>query len=178
MTKNKCDYILLFLAMTLLFIGIVMVFSTSFIFAEKRYSEGYFFLKAHLKYALVGLILMFALMKYDYEKLKKIAYPLYAAGIVLLILVFIPKIGQTIGGATRWIKIWKFSFQPSEFAKGILVLFLSYYLSKKELFTETFKIGFLAPFLFAAVYMGVIYKQPDFGTVVIILLIKIGRAHV
>jgi cell division protein FtsW len=79
-----------------------------------------------------------------------------------LILVFIPGIGVTAGGATRWIRLWPSTFQPSELVKLSMVIFLAYYLSKPGYRTDSFT-AFVKPIGIMMLFQIVILKQPDFG---------------
>ncbi len=128
--KRRLDLILLFTTLALVGAGVVMVYSTSAIIAGDRFGDPYYFLKRQAFYAMVGFVLMIFLMFFPYEILKRLAYPILFLSILLLIAVLIPGIGHRAGGAMRWLKIQSFSFQPSEFAKLGLVIFLAYFLAK------------------------------------------------
>ena len=130
--KRGLDIILLFAVLALVGIGVVMVYSTSAIIAGDRFGDPYYFLKRQALYAAVGFVLMIVMMFLPYEILKRFAYPILVSSVLLLIAVLIPGIGHRTGGAMRWLKIQSFSFQPSEFAKLGLVIFLAYLLTKKE----------------------------------------------
>jgi cell division protein FtsW len=78
--------------------------------------------------------------------------------------VLIPGIGHRAGGSMRWLKFQSFSFQPSEFAKLGLTIFLAYFLAKKEEKIRSFSFGFLPTVLFSGVVIALVLKEPDFGT--------------
>ncbi|MGQ9636273.1 MAG: putative lipid II flippase FtsW [Thermodesulfobacteriota bacterium] len=183
MERRKFDLILLFVTFMLVGIGIVMVYSTSAIIANERFGDPYYFLKRQAIFAGIGFILMFLMMFFPYEVLKRLAYPIFILSLLLLILVLIPGIGYRAGGSMRWIRLGGFSFQPSELAKLGLVIFLAYLLAKKEEKIRSFFFGFLPVVLFSGLIIGLILKEPDFGTalfltVMVFLLLFISGARV
>ena len=106
---------------------------------------------------------MILMMFFPYEILKRFAYPILIVSVLLLIAVLIPGIGHRAGGAMRWLKIQSFSFQPSEFAKLGLVIFLAYFLTKKEEKIRSFSFGFLPTVLLSGLVIALVMKEPDFG---------------
>jgi cell division protein FtsW len=156
--KRRLDIILLFAALALVGIGIVMVYSTSAIIAGDRFGDPYYFLKRQALYAAVGFVLMIVMMLFPYETLKRFAYPILIVSVLFLIAVLIPGIGHRAGGAMRWLKIQFFSFQPSEFAKLGLVVFLAYLLAKKEEKIRSFSFGFLPPVLLSGLVIALVMK--------------------
>ena len=181
--KRGLDIILLFAVLALVGIGVVMVYSTSAIIAGDRFGDPYYFLKRQALYAAVGFVLMIVMMFLPYEILKRFAYPILVSSVLLLIAVLIPGIGHRTGGAMRWLKIQSFSFQPSEFAKLGLVIFLAYLLAKKEEKIRSFSFGFLPPVLLSGLVIALVMKEPDFGaafflTVMVFLLLFVGGARV
>ena len=111
-------------AMLLLSIGLVMVYSASGILAEQDYGDSYYFLKRHAIAAAVGLGVLLQLQRINYQVLRRLVYPFLGAAAFLLILVLIPGVGTEAGGAQRWIRLFGFSIQPSEFAKLAVIIFL------------------------------------------------------
>ncbi len=181
--KKRLDFVLLFAVLALVGIGIVMVYSTSAIIAGDRFGDPYYFLKRQALYAAVGFVLMLVMMFFPYEILKRFAYPILILSVLLLTVVLVPGIGHRTGGAMRWLKIQSFSFQPSEFAKLGLVIFLAYLLAKKEEKIRSFSFGFLPPVLLSGLVIALVMKEPDFGaafflTVMVFLLLFVGGARV
>jgi len=181
--RRRFDYILLFVTLALVGIGIVMVYSTSAIIASDRFGDPYYFLKRQALFGGIGFVLMFLMMFFPHEILRRFAYPIFILSILLLIAVLIPGIGYRAGGSTRWLKISGFSFQPSEFAKLGLIVFLAYLLTKKEEKIRSFFFGFLPVILLSGVVIGLTLKEPDFGaalflTVIVFLLLFISGARV
>src|SRR6185369_6054486 len=109
--------IILLMAVALTCFGVVMVYSASSVMAAKKFHDGFYFLKRQGGYALLGFGMMALAMWIDYQQWRRFAVPLLLGCLVLLVLVFVPGIGGTAKGASRWIRFPGFSFQPSELAK-------------------------------------------------------------
>ena len=181
--KKRVDYILLIVVLALVGIGIVMVYSTTAIPAGERFHDPYYFLKRQALYAGIGCLLVAVMIFFPYGILKRLAYPILVLSILLLIAVLIPGIGHRAGGSVRWLKILGFSFQPSELAKLGLIIFLAYFLAKKEEKIRSFSFGFLPTILLSGLVIGLIIKEPDFGaafflTLMVFLLLFSGGAKV
>jgi cell division protein FtsW len=181
--KRRFDYMLLILVLVLVGFGIVMVYSATAIIAGDRFQDPYYFLKRQGLYAAIGLALMILMMFFSCELLRRFAYPLLGLSILLLIAVLIPGIGHRVGGAMRWIKLHSFSFQPSEFAKLALVIFLAYFLTKKDEKIRSFSFGFLPTLLLSGLVIGLVMMEPDFGaalflTAMVFFLLFVSGARV
>ena len=150
--------------LTLLMMGVVMIYSSSAIYAYEKFGDSTFFLKRHLLFLLIGFVLMFYAMLLDLKKIKALARPLLIFSLFLLTLVLIPKLGITAGGARRWLRVAGFSFQPSEFAKFAFILYLADYVSRKGYKIKDLYAGFLPIFMVVCVTSGLILIQPDLGT--------------
>jgi len=145
-------------------VGVLMVYSTSSVYSMENFGDPNYYLKRQAVYLLLGLISMFAILSVDYRVLRKLVYPAYIIGLCMLIIVLIPGIGKEVGGARRWIDLGAFSFQPSEIAKYIIVLYLAHSLTKKRDKVDSFVVGFASHILIAGVYVILILLEPDFGT--------------
>mgnify|MGYP005855296095 FL=1 len=164
--RQRFDYILLMTTLALVGIGIVMVYSTSAILAADRFQDPYYFLKRQAIYAGVGFLFMLLAMFFPYRPLRRLAYPILLGSILLLLAVLIPGIGYRAGGSMRWIKMGTFSFQPSELAKLGLVIFLAYFLAKKDEKIRKFYVGFLPTVVLSGLVIILVLKEPDFGTAI------------
>ena len=162
----------------LLAMGMLMVYSTSSIYALEQYGDPSYFLKRHAIYLSIGLFGMFILMSLDYQILRRFVYPAYIFGLIILVLVLIPGIGEEVGGARRWIDLGPGSFQPSEIAKFLLVLYLAHSITKKKDKMDSFSVGFISHLLIAGAYILLILLEPDFGMVVILFTMLFGMLFV
>jgi len=159
-------------------VGVLMVYSTSSVYSLEMYGNANYFLIRHAIYLVIGLISMLVLMKLDYRVLRKLVYPAYLAGLAMLIIVLVPGIGKEVSGARRWIDLGFLSFQPSEFAKYILVLYLAHSLTKKRDKLDNFMVGFASHILIAGVYVILVLLEPDFGTASTMLVVLFGMLFI
>ena len=174
-SKQKPDQILTTTVFALLVFGLVMLSSAGIAISQQRFGDSYYFFKHQLFYGVLpGLFLMFLVQKIDYHFWKKFAFLFFVVNLVFLVLVFIPGLGLNFQGASRWIKLGPFSFQPSEMLKLSLIIYLAAWLeTKREKGTDFFE-GFL-PFLAIVGVVGfLIIKQPDMGTLGIVALIAMS----
>jgi cell division protein FtsW len=155
-----------------------MVYSTSSVFALEKFGDPNYFLKRHAVYLSIGLLFMFSLMKVNYVYLRKIVYPAYIFGLLMLVLVLIPGIGKEVSGARRWLELASWTFQPSEIAKFILVLYLAHSLTKKRDKVDSFVVGFISHLLFAGIYILLILLEPDFGMSVVLIIMLFGMLFI
>jgi len=149
-------------------IGVVMVYSASSALALKKFGSDTYFLKKQAIYAFMGILLLLAAYRMPIRTLRHLTYPLVALTLVMLFAVHIPAFGFSAGGATRWLNIGGISFQPAEFARFVLVLYLAYSLSRKQEQLDDFYIGFLPHLIVLGIFSFLIVLQPDFGSVVIL----------
>ena len=170
---------ILAITIILICIGLVMIYSASSIYAQEKFNSGMFFLKRHVLFLFIGSALCLFILCFDYKRLKNFSKPLLIAVIFLLILVLIPGIGRSAGGAQRWFRFGRFGFQPSEMANAVLILYVADFISRKQNLMENFINGFLPVILILGLVCGLILIQPDLGTalaicIVVGLLLYIG----
>jgi len=161
------DAALLFPALLLTGIGVVMVYSASSHIAAERFGDGSYFLKKQAAFALAGFSMMIVCRYLSYRILRFLAYVILAASFLLLAMVLVSSLGYEANGATRWLRLAGFSFQPSVFAKFALIVYLAYSLNKKKEDMDRFSVGFLPHVVVFGAFSGLILMQPDFGSVVI-----------
>jgi len=159
---------LLFPVLFLVGIGVVMVYSASSALALKKFGSDYFFLKKHALFAFAGIIILVISRHFPYRYYRPLAYPLLGLSLALLAIIQFTDLGFSAGGSTRWMRLGSFSFQPSEFARFALVIYLAYSLEKKADRIKCFSIGFLPHVLVLGAMMVLIFIQPDFGSVFIL----------
>ena len=167
----KYDVALLFPVLFLVGLGIVMVYSASSALALKKFGSDIYFIKKQVTFSMLGFMALVICRHLPYGFYRAMAYPIFLIGVVLLLAVHIPGLGHAAGGAKRWIQIAGFSFQPGEFAKLALIIFLAYSLSKKKEKMMEYAIGCFPHFVVLGLLSGLIIIQPDFGTVVILGMI-------
>lgn len=124
------DYNLLFLIIFLLSFGLVMLYSSSAYISANKYGDDAYYLKRQLRNIGLGAVMMFIMAKIDYRIWKKFGTLTYFGSFVLCILVFMPGIGSSSHGSSRWINLGPVSFQPSEVAKLGIIIFLAALIEK------------------------------------------------
>lgn len=152
-------------------LGVVLVFSASYYFALNLDVSPYYFSLRQVIWVIISLGLFFLFIHLDYHVLQKYVRHLVFLGFFLLLLVFIPGIGKTTSGATRWIDFRVFALNPSEFSKLIVIIYLSYILTKKQAKLEDFTFGILPPLLLVATMFFLILMQSGFSTGVVLLIV-------
>ena len=168
---NKPDYKFLGIFGAIVLIGLAVLASASAVEGVERFDDGYYFLKHQLvNGVLPGIILFFVFSKIDYHLIKKIAPIALGITIFFLVLVVIPGIGVSFGGARRWINVFGlFNFQPSELIKISFLVYLASWLSaKKDDIKKNKDIFITFIFLLGAVSM-LLLMEPDLGTLSIII---------
>ena len=162
----------------LIAIGIVMIYSASAIYADARMHDSLYYLKRHFVYLAVGVIMMFAAMGADIDTIRKYAKPAAILAVILLLLVLIPHVGRETAGARRWFKFGPFNFQPSEFAKIAVILYVADLAARKQQDLKSFFYGFMPPMIIVAIIVGLTLLEPDLGTAVTIFVIAVLMLYV
>lgn len=170
---QRCHPCILMASLLLTGFGVVSVYSASAIVAMDRHQDPYFFLRRQMTYATFGVLAMLVAMQIDSRHLQRWAPLSLIFTLILLGLVFVPALAKEAGGAKRWLQVGRFSFQPAEFAKLTLVLYLAHHLAAHQ-FRRS---GFLRHYLLLAAVIGTLFSltllQPDLGTAVLLLGIAV-----
>ncbi|MBQ2238462.1 MAG: putative lipid II flippase FtsW [Lachnospiraceae bacterium] len=163
------DYVLLFVVLLLVGFGLVMVYSTSSYKAYLDFGDSGYYFKRQLLFSLVGLVAMVVVSKINYQKWKRFSGLIYLIMLVLQIAVLF--LGLDSHGAKRWIQIGPISFQPSEFAKIGMILFMAHLISNKaniiKKFMELIKI-----YVVGLIIIGLIAIE-NLSTAIVIMAIII-----
>ena len=169
MRAGRPDYAILATAVALVVIGLIFVYSSSFAIALAAYDDVNYFLVRQVGAALIGLALMFALMRFDYHYLRVVS-PLFML-VAVLGLAAVLVVGDDNYGARRWISLGALPpFQPSEFAKLALIIYISAWLATRGREVRSVALG-VVPFVFlVGVVSALIIMEPDTGTAAIIVL--------
>ena len=161
---------LLFIVLCLSCFGLLMIYSSSYVWAEYKFQDSFHYLKYQGVFLLIGIFLMILISKIDYHVYYKYANVILFVSFLLLILVLIPGIGSVRNGSRSWFGIGSFGIQPSEAAKISLIIFTSKYLSLSGDYIKSYLKG-VFPILFVTIlFFGLIMLQPDLGTGTILLL--------
>ena len=166
--KNKLNHFLLGTVGILIILGIIMIASASFPLAQEEFGNAFHFLRRHIIFLIIGLILGFLAFKISLKFLEKQAFYLILINILFLILVFVPGIGRTVGGASRWVDLGIFSFQPSEFLKLAFFIYLAAWLASPKRKREIGQ-SFLLFLIIIGIIALILTLQPDIGTLAVIV---------
>jgi len=152
----------------LLALGVTMLLSTSYLYSQERFADGTYFFRKQLIAMGAGLIALIGCSLVPSANYRRIAYPLLGLTLLALILVFIPGIGISRGGARRWLMLPGFAFQPGELAKLAVVFYLAHSMAKKEERMHTFTVGVVPHLMVTGACLGLLLLEPDFGTALIL----------
>jgi cell division protein FtsW len=175
---NKAAITLLMIMLVLLTVGVVMLFSTSALYAKDRYGDQHYLLKRQLAWMLVGGVGCVMAASVPYPKLRGVCTAVLITAAVMLALVLIPHIGLKVGGARRWLGLGPMRFQPSELAKLALVVWLAHWLAKEKRRLHKFGRGFAVPMGVVAAMLLLMLVEPDFGSTALMASVSFAMMFV
>lgn len=155
----------------LLGLGVVMLASTSNVKASASFDDPYYFLKRQAAWLVVALAVGVVIARTDYHIWRRFAGPLAAVSVGMLLLVWMPKIGLSVKGSSRWLRVGPFSVQPSELAKFATIIGLSAWIAHIGWRVRRLKDGLLWPIAGLGLVGGLLILEPDFGTALLIGLV-------
>jgi len=162
--------ILFNLTLLLGLVGVLMVFSASPVTATHHYGvEPLHFAQRQAWFAVAGLVAMLIMTRFDYHRLADwgLVVLIFATALGLQLAVTFSTLGSEAGGATRWLGLGFLRFQPSEIAKGAVLILLAVLLVKQHAHIKKFWAGLVPPALLAGIFIGLISLQKDIGTPVV-----------
>lgn len=165
---GEVDYGIFYSLFLLLAIGIVMIYSASSFYAMFKYKNSMYYLIRQGAFAVIGIIALVMMMKFDYHKLKKITPYLLICTIPLLIAVFF---FPEVNGARRWIKLGILSFQPSELTKYVVVMFLAMSIDLKGDRIKRFWDGLVPYLAVAGFFAAMILAEKNMSIATIIMIV-------
>jgi cell division protein FtsW len=169
--RHPADYSILLAVVALAAIGILMVYSSSAMYAYTSRDDTLAIVGPQIFWGALGLLVMVGVMRIDYRWLRLASVPAYLVALVLLILVFVPSLGRVVGGSARWLVLGPLpAVHPAEVAKLALIVYLAHWLANKGTQVKSFRAG-LIPFLLIAVpVIALVFKEPDLGTTIVVTL--------
>lgn len=167
--KKEAKVLLISIIIISLF-GALMIYSSSYIWAEYKFNDPYKYLKSQIIFLVIGYIAMYITNKISYHKYKILSNYILGICILLLALVLIPGVGTVRNGSRSWFGIGGFGIQPSEFTKLGLIIFTAKYLTNNERNLKDIKKGVLPILGVLFLVFGLIMLEPDFGTGVVIVV--------
>lgn len=152
-------------------IGLITVLSASTAPAEGRYNDPQYLFKRQAVYMGLGLAVMVVCRFIKTDLYRRLSYPILMVCAGLMILVFVPGIGRTVGGNTSWLRFAGLSLQPSEIVKLGLVVYLAYSMAKKVEVMASFTVGVLPHLIVGGLFVGMTLLQRDLGMAAILSLL-------
>lgn len=166
---------------TLVLFGLLMVYSASIALADGPRYESYgrfYFVGRHAAFIVIGLLAALFTASIPMRIWQKVALPLFALSLVLLVVVLVPGIGREVNGARRWLPLGPVNFQPSELMKAAILLYAADYVVRKQTHLQGFVRGFVrgfTPMALALMLVGVLLLlEPDLGAFIVIGAIAVG----
>jgi len=167
--SQKTVHLFYFCVILLFGVGLATLYSSSYEFAQRFFHDGNYFIFRQVIFGAVGIFLFFVFSRISLSFLRKYVLVLLGLSALLCVLPLIPGIGVERYGASRWIEIGSFSYQPSEMVKFALPLYLAHLLDKKTDNMDSFYSGVLPPVLVTGLFFILIYIQNNFSTAVFIV---------
>lgn len=174
---KSVDLTLLICVVMLVFIGIVMVFSSSYYVALALEGNKFHYLQKELLWVSVGFVALVITMNIDYHFYRKFAWPLIVGSVVLLVLLFTP-LGKTVNGATRWLDLGPATLMPSEVTKLGVIIFVADQLDKRRSVLHQFKKGFFPFIALIGLLALLIIKQPNLSTAITISVVILAMMFI
>ncbi|MEZ5244411.1 MAG: putative lipid II flippase FtsW [Acidimicrobiales bacterium] len=169
--RRTGPFLVLFLSVTaLVLLGMVMTLSASAVVSINTSDSAWSLFRRQLMWTALGAVVMLVVMRVDYRRLRVLAMPAVVGSLVLLVVVLLPGFGVNVYGATRWIRLGPFSFQPSEVAKLALVLFTADLLSRPSRDIENTAATLRPVVAVTGLFIGLLMLQPHLGNSVVIAI--------
>ena len=170
--RHQPDYSILLAVVALAAIGILMVYSSS---AMSAYvgprNDTFAIVGPQIIWGSLGILTMVVVMRIDYRWLRLLSVPGYFVALALLALVFVPSLGRVVGGSARWLVLGPLpAVHPAEIAKLALIVYLAHWMANKGKAIGGFRSGTIPFFIIALPVIGLVFKEPDLGTTIVITL--------
>lgn len=173
--QNTIDKKLLYTILALIVFGLIMISSAGIAYSRARFGDSYYFFKHQLFYGVIpGLFALYIFQKINYNFWKKISFIFFIVSVIFLILVFVPGFESKIYGASRWLKLGPFSFQPAEMLKLSIIIYLAAWLEDRADRIKDFYEGLMPFLVIIALVSFLLVKQPDIGTLGVIIMISMS----
>jgi cell division protein FtsW len=172
--RRSGDTVLFATVLALLALGLVMVYSSSSVFALERMEDSAYFLKRQVMWMAIGLVAMMLAQNVHYSVVRRLAGPLVVLAILGLVAVLVPGVGRVVNGARRWIYLGPISIQPVELAKLAIIAYAAHFVTRRGLGIRDFWRGVMPPLGMSVVLAALVLKQPDMGSAMILVLAALG----
>ena len=171
--KRHENLVLALCVLSLAVLGLIMIYSATNVMAGSSPRYGFdpaYFFKRQVLFLAIGISIAMGLSRLDHDFYRRRIGWFLGAAILLLLLVYFPGIKHTANGASRWINLRLFTFQPSEFAKFVLLAFAAWGIDRNGENPKKGYRAFLPMLAVMGLFVAVILQEPDFGMAVVILV--------
>ena len=168
------DFVTVMLVFGIVLLGLVMVTSASISMVTKEGGDAFGYLLRQFTLLIVGSAFAAVMFTIRTEWLEKMALPLLALAVVLLVLVLIPGIGHSVNGARRWIRLAGISIQVSEVTRVIVLVFIASYAVRREEELRSSFMGLLKPLIILGGFFVLLLLEPDFGAATVLMVTAFG----
>jgi cell division protein FtsW len=172
--KFYFDPILVFVTGSLIFIGYVMVASSSLHLGVEQKQDSFYYPIRQLAHIFLGLVLAMGIVRVSMETWERIGSALFIAGLFMLVIVLIPGLGVKVNGSIRWLSLGGVRIQVSEVVKFFSVIYMAGYVTRHKENLQGSAYGIIKPLLLFSVACILLLLEPDFGSSVVILMIAMG----
>jgi cell division protein FtsW len=164
------DYSILLAVVALTAIGILMVYSSSALKSYiQRDGNAMAIVGPQIVWAVLGIATMLVMMRVDYRLLRLVSLPGYLVAVALLVLVFVPGLGWSVGGSARWLVVGPLpAVHPAEVAKLALVIYLAHWMANRGRRIAGIRSGTIPFLLIALPVIALVFREPDLGTTTVI----------
>jgi cell division protein FtsW len=172
--RRAPDTVLVATVLALLAVGLVMVYSSSSVFALEHMQDSAYFLKRQLMWMTIGVIAMVIAQNVHYSAVRRLSAPLLILAILGLVAVLVPGIGRVANGARRWIYVGPISFQPVELAKLAIIAYTAHFVTRRGLDVRATWRGVAPPLAMSLLMAALVLKQPDMGSAMVLVLAAVA----
>lgn len=170
------NLVILLTVIFLTLFGLVSIYSTTSVLANENFNNSFYFVQRQGLAFLIGLLFLALTIQVRRPWLIRYSGYAYILGFLLLFLPLVPGLARGAGGASRWVSLLGFNFQPGELSKVCLVVYLAGYFDRHKSQLSSFQYGIFTPISLALLYVGLFLCQPDFGSSFIIVLTTVCMA--
>ena len=173
-SKLVIDYTLLVTSLVILALGLVMVASSSLSIAEKNTGSAFYYLWRQMVFVGIGLVSAFFVFRTPLETWQKAGPVLVVISLVLLVLVFLPGLGKTVNGSTRWLNLGVVNLQASEVVKLFTLMYMAGYLVRHQEAVRNSIGGFIRPLVLLLFMVILLLLEPDYGAAAVLVATCMG----
>ncbi|UTC65887.1 MULTISPECIES: putative lipid II flippase FtsW [unclassified Treponema] len=171
--SEKYDFVFAMSVLLLFGVGFATLYSGSIYYAQRLFDNHLYFVSKQIKHFIAGIIAMTFFLFVDFSTIRKMLPFIMLITFIFCLLPFIPGIGEERNGASRWVNIAGFMFQPSELLKLSLILFLANFFDKKNNQYDQPLISIITPFVITSLFALLVYLENDFSSSMFILYIGV-----